>query len=229
MSVSERTANTLRRLHSLTGILPIGLFLAFHMFINSKAVQGAAHYRAATEEIAKLPYVTLIEVLAIGVPILFHMVLGILIVVTGQANVGRFRHERNWGYGLQRVSGLVLVAFLIYHVWSSRFAPEALTPNGDLFALMKRQLSSPAVFGFYVLGVASAAFHLGNGLFGFAIHWGITTGREAQRNAARLGYAVFVVLTLVGVNALFGFLGKGVRVFERAPEAGAVAQTEVRP
>ncbi len=229
MSMSDRTANTLKRLHSLTGVLPIGAFLAFHLFINAKAVQGPASYRAATDEIAKLPFVALIEVVAIGLPILFHMVLGLLIVTSGQANLGRFRYERNWGYGLQRASGLFLVLFIIYHVWSSRFAPEAMSPGGDLFALMQKQLSNPAVFLFYVLGVASAAFHLGNGLFGFAIHWGLTTGRHAQRQAARFGYAVAIVLTLIGVNALLGFVGRGVRLFERVSDTANVAQTEVRP
>ena len=37
-----------------------------------------------------------------------------------------------------------------------------------------------------------------------------TGGRQAQRNAARLAMAVFVVLTLVGLNSLLAFAGKGV-------------------
>jgi succinate dehydrogenase / fumarate reductase cytochrome b subunit len=229
MSVSERTANTLRRLHSLTGIVPIGMFLCFHLFINSKAVQGHLAYRGAADELAKLPYVILLELFAIALPIVFHMVLGILIVVTGQMNTPRFAYERNWGYALQRLSGLYLVFFLIYHVWTTRFSAVAMSPDGDLFELMSRQLAHPAVFALYVLGVASAGFHLGNGLFGFAIHWGLATGRNAQRQAARLGLAVALVLTIVGVNSLLGFIGRGVRIFERAPVEATVAHTEVQP
>ncbi len=228
MSISERTANTLRRLHSLTGILPVGAFLAFHLYINSKSVQGSASYRAATGELPKLPLVILIELLVIALPILFHMVLGLLIIVTGQVNTSRFPYERNWGYVAQRVSGLYLVIFILYHVWTTRFSAAALGPEGDLFALMGKQLANPGVFVFYVLGVASAAYHLGNGLFGFAIHWGITNGRRAQRRAAALGWAVAIALTLVGVKSLLGFLGRGVRLFERSTDATAVARTEVQ-
>jgi succinate dehydrogenase / fumarate reductase, cytochrome b subunit len=228
MSVSERTANTLRRLHSLTGILPIGAFLCFHLFINSKAVQGHLAYRTAADELAKLPYVILLELFAIALPIVFHMVLGILIVVNGQMNTPRFPYERNWGYVLQRASGVYLVFFLVFHVWTTRFSAVAMRPDGDLFELMSRQLASPGVFALYVIGVSSAAYHLGNGLFGFAIHWGIATGRNAQRQAARLGLAVGLVLALVGINSLLGFTGHGVRLFERAPAEAPVARTEVR-
>jgi succinate dehydrogenase / fumarate reductase cytochrome b subunit len=227
MSVSERTANTLRRLHSLTGVLPIGLFLCFHLFINSKAVQGHLAYTAAADELAKLPYVILLELFAIALPIVFHMVLGILIVVNGQMNTPRFPYERNWAYVLQRVSGVYLVFFLIFHVWTTRFSATAVS-GGDLFTLMSRQLARPGVFVLYVLGVVSAAYHLGNGLFGFAIHWGIATGRHAQRQAARLALAVSLVLALVGINSLLGFTGHGLRLFERAPAEAAVARTEVQ-
>ncbi len=229
MSISERTANTLRRLHSLTGILPVGAFLAFHLFVNYTSVQGPVSYRVATDWIGKLPFVILMELLVIAVPILFHMILGLLIIVTGQVNTSRFPYERNWGYVAQRVSGLYLVIVILAHVWTTRFSAAALGPEGDLFALMSKQLANPGVFVFYVLGVASAGYHLGNGLFGFAIHWGIVSGRKAQRRAAALGWAVGLALTLIGVNSLLGFRGHGVRLFERSAEATAVAHTEVQP
>jgi len=63
------------------------------------------------------------------------------------------------------------------------------------------------VMAFYVLGTIAACYHFGNGLFGFAIHWGLVTGRGAQRNMARLGLAIFLGLSLVGIAALFGFRG----------------------
>jgi succinate dehydrogenase / fumarate reductase cytochrome b subunit len=72
---------------------------------------------------------------------------------------------------------------------------------------VNHHLAEPAVMAFYVLGTVAACYHFGNGLFGFAIHWGLATGRGAQRNMARLGVAVFVALSLVGVAALFGFRG----------------------
>ena len=197
MTLGDRTTYTLRRLHSLSGLLPIGVFLGFHRFTTSKSIHGPVAYNRASEEIARLPYVVLIEVLGIAIPILFHIVLGILIAATARPNPFGYGTARNWMYLLQRVSGVFLVFFIVVHVWTTRFSPEA---NGDV----------------------TAAFHLGNGLFGFAIHWGIATGRRAQTWAARIGLAVAVVVALVGINALLGFRGNPVRLFERGEDLHTV-------
>jgi succinate dehydrogenase/fumarate reductase cytochrome b subunit len=80
---------------------------------------------------------------------------------------------------------------------------------------------------FYVLGTLAACYHFGNGLFGFAIHWGLVTGREAQRRMSRVGVAVFVALSLLGVAALFGF--RGLRLdFLQKPHGAEPAPVVVR-
>lgn len=208
MKVSDRSYDTLKRLHSLSGVVPIGLFLLEHFFTNSKALQGAAAFDGAAAELARIPYVTLVEALGIWLPIAFHMVLGVLIATSAQTNVGRHGYARNWQYLLQRVSGIVLVFYILFHTWMTRFNPEYLSSPSP-YAFMRAQVSHPGIFLFYAVGIVAACFHLGNGLFGFAIHWGLATGRTAQRMAARLAFAVFIVLTLVGLNALLAFSGHG--------------------
>lgn len=222
MKISDRTYYQLKRLHSLSGVFPIGLFLLEHFYTNSAVLHGPAAYNRAARALAEIPYVQLVELFGIGLPILFHMTLGVVIATTGQANAGRHGYARNWMYLLQRVTGLVLVAYIAYHVWSTRLSPEVLRGETDLYALMSAQLRNPAVFGFYVVGILSASFHFGNGLFGFAVHWGLATGRGAQRYAARIGFVVFLVLAAVGLNALVGFVRQPVRLFERVPEPTAL-------
>jgi succinate dehydrogenase / fumarate reductase cytochrome b subunit len=217
MRISGRTTYVLKRLHSLTGVVPVGLFLLWHLFANSYAVHGRAAFNGIADGLASLPYVQLIELFGIALPILFHMALGVIIITSGQSNVGRYRYPGNWAYLLQRVSGIVLVAFILYHTWTTRLSPQVLAGDQDLFDLMQERLASPWMFAFYVLGVVSAAWHFGNGLFGFAIHWGLVTGVRAQRSVARVGYALFVILSLVGVNSLLAFRHAPVRIFERAP------------
>ena len=228
MKVSDSTYDTLKRLHSLSGVVPVGAFLLEHFYTNSFAVQGASQFNRAAADLARLPYVQLIELFGIGVPILFHMVLGLLIATTLQANTGRHGYPRNWGYLLQRVSGVVLAFYIVYHVWATRFSPEVLGGDTDLFRLMQNQLRNPGVFAFYVLGIVSACYHFGNGLFGFSIHWGLATSRAAQRRAARLGTAVFLVLTLIGLNALLAFSGHAVRLFDRAEQPAIVLDPGTR-
>ncbi len=223
MQISERTSYLLKKLHSLTGVVPVGLFLLWHLFANSYAVHGPRAFNGMAGALARLPYVQLIELCGIALPILFHMALGVLIIATGQANVGRYRYGANWRYLLQRASGVILVFYIIWHVWTTRLSAAVLAGDEDLFGLMAAQLANPWVLAFSILGVVSAAWHFGNGLFGFAIHWGLVTARPAQRAMGRVGFAVFVVLALVGVNSLLSFRHQGVRWFERTPEARATA------
>jgi succinate dehydrogenase / fumarate reductase cytochrome b subunit len=222
MKLSDSTYYTLRRLHSLSGIVPVGAFLLEHLATNAVALNGPAAYNRAVATIARLPFLTAIEVTLIGLPLLFHMVVGALIATTGEASVHRGRYPRNWMYLLQRVSGVFLAFFIVYHVWGTRLSPAAAGHRGDLFHLMQQHLQEPGVLAIYLLGTVAACFHLGNGLFGFAIHWGLATTRQAQRRAARLGFAVFVILALIGVDALLSFTNHPLRLFGHPPDTFAV-------
>lgn len=222
--MKETTSYTLRRLHSLSGVLPIGVFLLEHFYTNSKSIQGAEAFDRAVRELGSIPYVTLVEALGIWLPILFHMVLGIFIAAAGDLRpVGPGGGARLL-YVLQRVTGAVLLVFIVFHTWSTRFDPHMMAAP-SFYAAMAEHLADPAVFAFYVAGVLSASFHFGNGLFGFAIHWGLATGRAAQRRIARFGLVVFAALSLVGINALLGFRGAGVDLFER-PQPGTSTLTQ---
>ena len=115
MKVSDRTYFTLRRLHSLSGVVPIGAFLLEHFFTNARALQGAPAFDQAAAELARLPFVVLLEAGGIWLPILFHMVLGVLIATTSQANLGRHGFARNWQYTLQRATGVLLAFYIVFH------------------------------------------------------------------------------------------------------------------
>ena len=204
MKLSDSAMHNLRRLHSLSGLLPVGAFVLEHFITNSFAVFGATAFQNAADTLRRLPFVTVIEVALIGLPIVFHMMIGVLITATGSADT-RFAYPRNRLYVMQRVSGIFLAFFMIFHVWSTRLSPEGRLPGSDLFAIMHRQLANPWIWLGYVLGTLAACFHLGNGLFGFAIHWGLATDQRSQRRAARFGFVTAIVLALIGLNALMAF------------------------
>jgi succinate dehydrogenase / fumarate reductase cytochrome b subunit len=206
MKVSDRTYFVLKRLHSLTGVVPVGLFLLEHFFTNARSLQGAAEFDRAAADLARLPFVVVLEALGIWLPILFHMIVGILISTTAQANLGRHGYERNWHYVLQRVTGLFLVFFILFHTWSTRFNAGYLEST-SAYLYIQEHLANPAVRGFYMVGIVAACYHFGNGLLGFAIHWGLVTGKRSQALAARVGMLVFVGLAALGIAALLGFRG----------------------
>jgi len=70
----------LRRLHSLTGIIPVGAFLFEHILIsNATAISGPAAYARQVRFLASLPLVPVLELFGIWLPILFHALYGFYI------------------------------------------------------------------------------------------------------------------------------------------------------
>jgi succinate dehydrogenase / fumarate reductase cytochrome b subunit len=223
MKVSHRTYFVLRRLHSLSGVVPVGVFLVEHLFTNARSLQGPAAFDQAAAELARIPFVVLIEAFGIWLPILFHLVLGIFIASTSKANLSRHGNERNWHYVLQRASGILLVFFILFHTWSTRF-DQGYLESASAYDFVYRHLEHPAVLAFYALGILAASYHLGNGLYGFAVHWGLVTGHGAQRLAGRVGLAVGVALAALGLASLLGFRGLRLDFLQKphAQEHGAV-------
>jgi succinate dehydrogenase / fumarate reductase cytochrome b subunit len=198
----------LRRLHSLSGLLPIGTFLAFHLWENSQARLGMEHYNGAVVGwLHQLNYLPLIEVFAIALPILFHAAYGLVILRQGRSELRRYPYLRSRLYWLQRASGVAILLFLILHVGltriSSLFQPAI---RHNLFAHMQDILSDPWMFALYVSGLLLSVFHLCNGIWSMGIVWGLTTSPRAQRLSARGCATLGVVLAGLGIHGLLGFV-----------------------
>jgi succinate dehydrogenase / fumarate reductase cytochrome b subunit len=205
----------LRKLHQLTGIVPLGLFFGVHMFTNAKAMNGPQVFNDAVADIHHLPFLIFIEIFGIFLPLLFHSVYGIIISAEARTNVGTYGYGRNWLYVFQRVTGIFLFAFILFHLLHLRFGlfaglgltEIAVAGNADsAFSIIQGDFQSMAVVIFYLLGVGSTAWHLGYGLFLFAVDWGLVIGEKAQRAAlyacAVIGFGLFSV----GANAIFSFV-----------------------
>lgn len=194
-----------RRIHSLLGIIPVGLFLLEHLFTNSFALKGAEAFDEKVEFFQSLPYLLPIEIMFIFLPIVFHGVYGLWIYYLGESNVSKYGYFRNWTYLIQRVSGLITFTFIFYHVYVTRLS--ALFYGMEVsFAGMHESLSNPWIAAFYLIGLVSAVYHFSNGIWAFLISWGITVGPKSQRISAVLCNGLFVILTFVGLNALLAFI-----------------------
>jgi succinate dehydrogenase / fumarate reductase cytochrome b subunit len=77
----------LRRLHSLSGIVPIGAFLLEHFVSNFEAFHGPEAYGRQVAFLNSLPFVLAMEIVFIWIPILYHGVYGIYIWVRGDSNL----------------------------------------------------------------------------------------------------------------------------------------------
>ena len=212
-----RFSNTfiLRKLHQVTGIVPLGVFYFVHIYTNSTAMSGARVFNEHVQDIHNMPYLLFIEILGIFVPLLYHSVYGIIISREARINVGHYSYARNWFYLTQRISGAFLFFFLIFHILNFRFGMIPglnITPvagHANLaFSIVSNEFHSDIIFFIYVLGVVATAWHLAYGIFLFAVDWGIVIGEKAQKVAlyACIGLAVF--LGAVGINAAAAFVTK---------------------
>jgi succinate dehydrogenase / fumarate reductase, cytochrome b subunit len=200
-AAESRTSYLLDKLHSLSGVVPIGAFLLEHFWSNSYALVSVQKYNDVSVELQSIPWRIFVEAAILWLPILFHGFYGIYIWWLGKSNAAVHPWMANWLYVLQRWSGIIAFAFIGWHVYMERFAGHGRTNYNDLAEAM----SHPGYLAFYIVGVTAASFHLGNGLWNFACKWGIAISVNAQRAFGWLGAGVTVVLTFVGVAIAFGF------------------------
>jgi succinate dehydrogenase / fumarate reductase cytochrome b subunit len=199
--------HVLHRLHSLSGIVPIGIFLVQHLTLNSFALASPAHFNAVIDFFNENMPWHLLFVLEWGfifIPLLFHALYGLVITAHGQVNVGRYGYWRNWMYLWQRITGVILVVYIAAHVWGTTIS-HRLFGTSIHYEGMVEYFRSPLVVAFYLLGITSATFHLSNGIWNFCIRWGITVSEKAQQACARVCAVIFILLTALGWTALFAF------------------------
>src|SRR5699024_94834 len=193
-----------RRLHSLLGVIPIGVFLVQHLVVNHFAVYGEESFNKAAGFMGNLPFVLVLETVIIYLPILFHAILGVYIVFVARNNVKRYGFFRNWMFYLQRITGVVTLVFIAWHVWETRV--QIGLGNAEVnYSLMEVILTNPVMFWFYVVGVLSTTFHFANGLWSFLVSWGITQSPRSQKIATYATLLVFLAISYIGVRTLIQF------------------------
>ncbi|WP_085991755.1 succinate dehydrogenase cytochrome b558 subunit [Oceanobacillus senegalensis] len=193
-----------RRLHSLLGVVPIGIFLVQHLVVNHFAVYGEESFNRAAGFMANLPFVIVLEIFIIFLPILYHAVLGVYIAFTAKNNTSRFGFFRNWMFKLQRITGIITLIFIVWHVWETRV--QVGLGNAEVnYSLMEGILTNPFMFWFYIVGIISTVFHFANGLWSFLVSWGITQTPKSQKIATYAVIVVFLVVSYIGVRTLIQF------------------------
>lgn len=231
----ERRRFLLRKLHSLSGVIPLGLFLILHLFTNAKALAGEDSFQHAVADLNGLPYLLLIEIGGILLPLLFHAGYGVVLAFSGRPNVGKYTGNRNWMYTAQRVTGILAFAFIGWHLWqfwfqkvTGKMAPE------QFYGALCEKLSTPigglplTALG-YVFGIAACVFHFANGLWGFCASWGITPTRRSQRISATVFGVLGAIVFLLGANtAIYFATGSKIAIFG-TPSDAALASVRTCP
>ena len=219
------------KLHSASGIFPIGFFLLQHLIANSYALRGPGAYDAVIKVYGGLPFVAVLEVVLIFIPILYHSIYGIWISAYGQANLGKYSYGRNWMYFLQRVSGIIAFFYIGYHVWFTSIQKYVLLWAGDpdpekaiRYVSMAHQMADPVHFWIQAIGIVATVFHFTNGLWNFCIRWGITISAQAQRTNQYVCWGLFFIFAGMGLWTIAHLRADGLKHIASVSPTVAVTQ-----
>jgi succinate dehydrogenase / fumarate reductase cytochrome b subunit len=200
----------LRRLHSLSGLVPVGAYMVLHLLTNASILNGPETFQNQVDTIHSLGIVLpVVEWTFIFIPLLFHALFGLLIIRSGQSNAGQYPLQRNIRYTLQRWTGMIAFGFILYHVWQMHWMGKPFDGgnfNHDYATSSAATAIRAAIWvqAIYAIGVLSCVYHLANGLWTMGITWGVWTSPRAQQRADYVCTAFGVVLAVVGLSALFG-------------------------
>ena len=216
MAIRLSKTFVLRKLHQLSGIVPLGLFLLEHFYTNSKALTGAADFNNAVKDLQSIPYIIFVETIGIFIPLIYHAVYGLVITAEARPNNLAYPYSRNWYYLIQRITGVILFLFITFHVLNFRFGmipglnnQSVATHANEAFSIVAREFRMIPIFIVYMIGITATVWHFANGIWLFLVDWGITIGERAQRLTGYACIAFGVLLLLVGVNAAVAFVRAG--------------------
>lgn len=219
-SFLARNEFLLRRLHSLSGLIPVGAYMCVHLLTNATVLDSPATFQKAVYGIhglgAALP---VIEWGFIFLPILFHAIFGVVIIRGGLPNSSTYKYGSNVRYTLQRATGMIAFMFIVWHVFhmhgwfhadfwlniAHSFGGAKFSPYSAASTAAEAMQSSIIVPILYAIGVLSCVFHLANGIWTFGITWGVWVSPAAQKRASIVALIFGLALSAVGLSALGGF------------------------
>jgi succinate dehydrogenase / fumarate reductase cytochrome b subunit len=196
-----------RRLHSIAGVVPLGAFLAFHLSVNTSARGGPDAYNATVRRLQQMPLLGVVEIVCLLAPLAFHAVGGLFVIAAvpiASEPAGRTRTGRARAL-LQRVTGMLLFGFILFHLWTARLVQIDDHESLDLFHLMQSSLANPWIRFLYVGGILAAAGHFAAGLCAFAETWGLARSSSARKAIVVFAVAVFLALSFLGIGAVAAF------------------------
>jgi succinate dehydrogenase / fumarate reductase cytochrome b subunit len=211
----------IRRLHSLSGLIPVGAYMCVHLLVNATVLDSPATFQTQVNRIHSLgSLLPVVEWGFIFLPILFHAIIGVVIIRGGLPNTSNYPYAKNFRYTLQRATGMIAFVFIVVHVLhmhqlgdavgGGKFDPHHATSSAA------SALSDVFVAIAYAIGVLSCVFHLANGLWTMGITWGLWTSAAAQRRANYVSIAFGLGLAAVSMGALGGFSLMGVEKINAA-------------
>lgn len=184
----------LKRLHTLTGVVPLGAYLIFHLWQNLSVLGG---FELFSERLKFSPTQSALTLVFVLIPLGVHGILGLLRLYISGNTLGHSRQSGNIRYLLQRVSAVVGGGFLLWHIFQSRQLEGAQAWH--------EMLVFPGMAFAYLIGGLAVIFHYCNGLWSAASGMGFIQGRRTQKVMLVFVILLFVTLAMAFVVTVLRF------------------------
>jgi succinate dehydrogenase / fumarate reductase cytochrome b subunit len=137
--------------------------MCIHLLTNASTLDSSATFQRAVYQIHSLgSLLPLVEWVFIFIPILFHGIIGVVIIRGGLPNYGSYKYTSNLRYTLQRASGMIAFAFIMWHVfqmhgwfhfeaWQKKDRKRCQEPFFCFFGLPDRKRCQEPFFCFFGL------------------------------------------------------------------------------
>jgi succinate dehydrogenase / fumarate reductase cytochrome b subunit len=208
-SAGGATSFVLARLASLLAIAPLGVWTLVHVWNNLAVFRGAGAWQAEVTGHGH-PAALVVTSVVVLAPLLLHAIWGLGRLRTSRPNNLRYGYFENLEYLLQRVSAVGVLLFLGAHLWLAFLRPRLFEGHAEPFTDLAGEMRhNPPTLVVYVLGTLGVAYHLGNGLYGFAMSSGLAASRRGLRRFQQASIALFVLLLAMSWAALYGLWQAG--------------------
>ncbi len=197
------------RLGSLLAVVPLGVWTVLHLWDNLAAWTSASAWQSSVTG-HRHPAAMVTSFVIVMVPLLIHTAWGIGRLLGSRPNNHRVRTFGNLKYLLQRASAVGVLLFLCAHVWLAFLRPRLVLGHAETFEDISREMRhhGPTLV-VYVLGTLGVAYHLANGVFTFAMGWGLTTSHAGLRRVVRGSMVLFVILLAMSWGAIYALWRAG--------------------
>jgi succinate dehydrogenase / fumarate reductase cytochrome b subunit len=216
MNAVERPRWPWPRLHQLTGVVPLAGYLVLHLGAQAFAFGGEQGYRRMAGALDRLPWLGVLELGFVVLPLSVHVLIGLVWLLpraAGRARALSATHRAE-GLLLQSVTGVLVLTFLLGHLWQFRGQLWlGDIDRRDFFAELCASLSAtafggfPVVAVFYLIGVAAAAVHCAHGLYRAGRPWARSSrGRQRAlgQSCVLLGVGLFLLGSLLVIELATG-------------------------
>ncbi|MFL5321661.1 MAG: succinate dehydrogenase [Myxococcaceae bacterium] len=197
------------KLGSLLALLPLGVWTVNHLWDNLAVWAGATAWEASVTTYSN-PISHGITLVIVFLPLVLHMLWGLQRLFSFRPNNGRYNNFGNLKYILQRASAVGILFFLGAHVYLAMLKPRLGEGHPEAFGHIAGAMAHhPPTLLVYLLGTLAVSYHLGNGIWSFAMGWGIVGTRPALKRFDYIGIGIFLLLLVASWAVIYGMYQAG--------------------